>query len=56
MSDENPILITRDGPVVRAVLNRPHRRNAFTADMAQQLAATVAALDADEDVQVILLR
>jgi enoyl-CoA hydratase len=50
------VLVQRHPHWAEVVLNRPHRRNAFTADMAQQLAATVAALDADEDVQVILLR
>ena len=29
MSDESPLSITRDGPVVRAVMDRPARRNAL---------------------------
>ena len=33
MSDEEPLAVRREGPVVRAVLNRPHRRNAMSASM-----------------------
>ena len=33
MSDESPLSITRDGPVVRAVMDRPARRNALSEAM-----------------------
>ena len=34
MSEEQPLLVRREGPLVRAVMNRPHRRNAMIASTA----------------------
>ncbi len=41
---------------VHVVLNRPERRNALTGPLAEQLADTIEALNADESVTVIVLR
>lgn len=47
--------ITRDGPLLRAVLNRPEKRNALTDDMVAELIAAVRAAGTDEAVRAILL-
>ena len=43
---ENPVLLTREGPVVRLTLNRPHRRNAMSSAMGVALDAALDALEA----------
>jgi enoyl-CoA hydratase/carnithine racemase len=55
MSDESPLLVTREGAVVRAVLNRPARRNALSAALVERLDALVAELREDRDVRVLFL-
>ncbi len=47
MGDEEPLVVRREGPVVRAVLNRPHRRNAMSAAMMAAMDALLAELEAD---------
>src|SRR3712207_4534234 len=47
MSDDEPLLVRREGPVVRAVMNRPHRRNAMSAAMMDAMDALLAELEAD---------
>lgn len=44
-----------DGPVAVLTLNRPAKRNAITPEMAEDLRAHAAALDADRDVRVVVL-
>ncbi len=56
MADERLILVQRHEHWAEVALNRPHRRNAFTALMALELASTLSTLDTDAGVQVILLR
>jgi isohexenylglutaconyl-CoA hydratase len=55
VSEENPIIVTRDGAVVRAVLNRPHRRNAMSEALVERLDEVLAALKADTTVRVLVI-
>lgn len=55
MSEEQPVLITREGAVVRAVLNRPARRNAMNEAMSEALDALIASLAADASARVLVL-
>jgi hypothetical protein len=51
---ENPVLLTREGPVVRLTLNRPHRRNAMSAAMGVALDAALDALEKDTSARIII--
>ncbi|MBE9606651.1 enoyl-CoA hydratase/isomerase family protein [Acetobacteraceae bacterium H6797] len=55
MSDENPLLVTRQGPVVRAVMNRPHRKNAISTAMGHAWDALLAELARDETARVLVI-
>ncbi|WP_426955939.1 enoyl-CoA hydratase/isomerase family protein [Muricoccus radiodurans] len=55
MSDESPFLVTRTGGVVRAVFNRPARRNALSADLVERLDALLAELKEDRAARVLVL-
>ncbi|NKE47088.1 enoyl-CoA hydratase/isomerase family protein [Roseomonas frigidaquae] len=55
MTEENPVLVTRDGPVVRAVLNRPHRRNAMSQALVEALDVLLAELKTDTTARVLVL-
>ena len=55
MSDEQPLTVRREGPVVRAVLNRPHRRNAMSAAMMEAMDALLGELEADRAARVLVL-
>lgn len=52
---EAPLLVTRDGSVVRAVLNRPARRNAMNRALVERLDALLAALKQDRAARVLVL-
>ena len=52
---ETPVLFTREGPVVRLVLNRPHRRNAMSNAMGAAIDAALEALEADRESRVVVL-
>lgn len=52
---ETPVLLTREGPVARLVLNRPQRRNAMNGAMGEALDAALDALAADRGVRVVVL-
>ena len=51
-----PLLVTRQGPVVRALLHRPERRNAIGGGMGEALDALLAELAADRTARVLVLR
>ena len=51
---ENPVLLTREGPVVRLTLNRPHRRNAMSAAMGVALDAALDALEKDSTARIVV--
>lgn len=50
------IKLTRDGPVLTVLLNRPEARNALSATMSSELLATFQALQDDKDIRVVVLR
>jgi enoyl-CoA hydratase/carnithine racemase len=54
--DARTLRIDRNGPVSTVTLNRPERGNALTADMWQQLRATLGDLAEEGDTKVIALR
>jgi enoyl-CoA hydratase/carnithine racemase len=53
---EKPILVERTPPIATVVFNRPERRNAFTVEMWRLLPGTLADLERDREVRVIVLR
>ena len=53
--DENPLLVTREGPVVRAVLNRPSRRNAMNEALVARLDVLLADLKADTTARILVI-
>lgn len=55
MTDEAPLIVTREGPVVRACLNRPDRRNAMSTAMVAALDALIAALADDTEARVLVI-
>ncbi|MBB5692179.1 enoyl-CoA hydratase/isomerase family protein [Muricoccus pecuniae] len=55
MIDESPLLVTRSGGVVRAVLNRPSRRNALNAALSEALDGLLAELREDRSARVLVL-
>jgi isohexenylglutaconyl-CoA hydratase len=55
MADDDPLLVTRDGPVVRATMNRPERRNAMSTAMVEALDALIASLATDKEARVVVL-
>ncbi|WP_338661191.1 enoyl-CoA hydratase-related protein [Pararoseomonas sp. SCSIO 73927] len=55
MSDETPLLVTRQGGVVRAVLNRPARRNALNGALSAALDALLSELKGDRAARVLVL-
>lgn len=50
------VIVTRHGAVCEVRLNRPDKRNALTLDMYAALAEAVESVEADEQVNVLLLR
>src|SRR5512147_1044854 len=56
MSDETPSVVVRsEGGVARVILCRPERRNAFDAQMVEELTATFAKLTRDASLRVIVI-
>lgn len=51
----NAIILERDGPIATIRLNRPDKHNAINAEMSAELIACLDALEADDDVRVIVL-
>ncbi|KJS37939.1 MAG: enoyl-CoA hydratase [Rhodospirillaceae bacterium BRH_c57] len=56
MSENQPILSTRDGVVATVTLNKPEKLNALDLPMWEGLAAAFEAINADMDVQCVVLR
>lgn len=54
-ADDAPLLIERDGPVVRLVLNRPKAGNAINVEMAKALMDAAIACDEDPTVRCVVL-
>lgn len=55
MADDTPLLVMRDGPVVRAVMNRPARRNAISVAMGEAWDALLADLAGDRSARVLVV-
>ena len=55
-SPSSNILALKDGSVGWLILNRPERRNALTSAMWTAIPPAMAAVDADPDIRVIVLR
>lgn len=53
---EDDIVVTRDGPVMTVLFNRPHRRNAMTWAMYERLHTACDEVDADDSIRVLVLR
>ncbi|GGG23670.1 enoyl-CoA hydratase [Caldovatus sediminis] len=52
---EPPVLVAREGPVVRATLNRPAQRNAMNTALVEALDALIASLREDRSARVLVL-
>jgi isohexenylglutaconyl-CoA hydratase len=52
---DRPLLVTREGAVVRATLNRPARRNAMSSAMVEALDALIADLAKDTTARVLVI-
>lgn len=57
MTDDptTPVLVDGDGPVATITLHRPERRNAINGPLRRGLRAAVEALEADDEVAVMIL-
>jgi methylglutaconyl-CoA hydratase len=55
MSEATSVLLSRDGPVARVVLNRPQLHNAFDEALIAELAVAFQALAEDDSVRVVVL-
>ena len=52
---DGAVRVERDGHVARIVIDRPRKHNAITPAMAKALGEACAALDADDDVRVVVI-
>ncbi|MDP8921527.1 MAG: enoyl-CoA hydratase/isomerase family protein [Chloroflexota bacterium] len=50
------VVVTRDGPVLTLMFNRPQARNAMTWNMYERLYQTCEEVDADDSIRVLVLR
>jgi isohexenylglutaconyl-CoA hydratase len=55
MTDAAPLAIRREGPVVRATMDRPHRRNALSEAMGTAWDALLAELAHDRTARVLVI-
>jgi 2-(1,2-epoxy-1,2-dihydrophenyl)acetyl-CoA isomerase len=55
MSDPDPILVNKDAGIATITFNRPHVRNAIDQDKIWMLQESLAKLEQDEEVRVIVL-
>ncbi|MEU9705576.1 enoyl-CoA hydratase-related protein [Streptomyces sp. NPDC047981] len=52
---EKSVVVARKGPVLRVILNRPHRKNAMTEEAWALLGETLRTARADDSVRVVVL-
>lgn len=50
-----PVQLTRQGRVAVVVMDRPEARNAMNSELSEQLAQTYDALEADDDIWVVVV-
>lgn len=55
MSDEQPLLVQREGAVVRAIMNRPERRNSISTAMGEAWTALIEQLRTDSTARVLVI-
>jgi enoyl-CoA hydratase/carnithine racemase len=55
VADDDPVLLWRDGPLLRLRLNRPHRLNAVSAALYDRMERALDAAWTDETVRGVLL-
>ncbi len=55
MTDEAPVLLERDGTIVRVVLNRPEARNALNLPMCLALREAFERIDGDLEIRAVLV-
>jgi isohexenylglutaconyl-CoA hydratase len=55
MADDNPLLVQREGPVVRAIMNRPERRNSISSAMGEAWSALLEELKQDKTARVLVI-
>jgi len=55
VSEDTPLIVTRDGPVVRAMLNRPQRRNAMSEALVARLDELLETLKQDSVARVLVI-
>lgn len=55
MGELHAIRCERDGPILIITLNRPDKLNAYTAQMGDELAESIAAADADDEVRAVII-
>lgn len=53
--ESEPVVVTRDGPIMTATLNRPHRKNAIDTETWARLHEALRTATHDEDVRVVVL-
>jgi enoyl-CoA hydratase/carnithine racemase len=53
---DDPIYVTRDGPIATVVLNRPEKLNAISRAMSRRLREIMEACDRDADLRCVVLR
>jgi isohexenylglutaconyl-CoA hydratase len=56
LPDVSHILLERDGDTLTIWFNRPEVRNALSAEVADDLAATLEALPGEKDIRFVILR
>lgn len=55
MSEDNELLFEVDGHVAVITLNRPHKLNAVTPDMAKAIEAAIAECDASDTIRCVII-
>lgn len=55
MSEQNPLIVEREGHVLRLTLNRPERRNAITDELCLRLSDAIIAAECDTDIRCIVV-
>ena len=54
-TDFRGLLVTRDGPAARIVLNRPEKRNALSLELMEEMIAALRAVSARRDTRAIVI-
>lgn len=55
MSDDEPLLLRREGGILLMTLNRPDARNAVNLKMAEAIAASIDETESDDDIRAVVI-